>query len=180
MAAMFMGRAPAGRSVSIGSFATDGKESRLTTPATVGTNTLSVHREATRRALDEARAAAIGANGSLAGSDAAIVSSRGGSGRRSSSRRSSGGSRRSRRGSSSRGSASAGDGSGRASAVLSNGHLLELSLGLLSGRVDGEDHALAAVAGLSAVEPWISMLAGCSRWRHDGINASTYREESWP
>lgn len=137
------------------------EKEKLTTPATVGTNTLSVHGEASRGALDEARAAAIGANSSLAGSDATVVS--GGRSSRRSRRRSRRGGGRSRGRSSSRRSSSTGDGSSRASAVLSNGHLLELSLGLLSGRVDGEDHALAAVAGLSAVEPWKSMLAECSR-----------------
>lgn len=54
----------------------------------------------------------------------------------------------------------AGDGAAGALALLLDGHLLENGLRLLGGRVDGEHHALAAVAGLRAVEPWrVRMLA---------------------
>lgn len=125
---------------------------RLTTPATMSANTLgSVHGEATRSALAGASAASISSNVALSSGDSAGA----GSGRRSGSRRSGSGRCLSgRRGSGSRRSAtSTGDGSSRASAVLSNGHLLEYGLGLSSGRVDGENHSHTAVASLSAVEP---------------------------
>lgn len=46
-----------------------------------------------------------------------------------------------------------GDGGGVAAAVLLDGHGLEHGVGALSGGVDGEDHALAAVRALGAVEP---------------------------
>lgn len=51
------------------------------------------------------------------------------------------------------GSGTAGDATVGAGAILRNSLGLELSMGLLGGRVDGEDHALAAVVSLLAVEP---------------------------
>jgi hypothetical protein len=40
---------------------------------------------------------------------------------------------------------------------LSDGHLLEHSLSLVLSWVDGESHALSAVALLSAVKPWAAL-----------------------
>lgn len=50
-----------------------------------------------------------------------------------------------------------GDGAAGALALLLDGHGLEYGLRLRGGRVDGEDHALAAVAHLCTVEPLIEM-----------------------
>lgn len=47
----------------------------------------------------------------------------------------------------------AGDGAAGALALLLDGHGLEHGLRLRGGRVDGEDHSLAAVARLCTVEP---------------------------
>lgn len=56
-------------------------------------------------------------------------------------------------------SLAAGDAGAGAGAVLGDGHGLEHGLGLSGGGVDGEGHALAAVALLLAVEPWSRGLA---------------------
>lgn len=53
----------------------------------------------------------------------------------------------------------ASDGAAGALALLLDGHGLEYGLRLCGGRVDGEDHSLAAVARLCTVEPLIEILA---------------------
>lgn len=52
-----------------------------------------------------------------------------------------------------------GNGSAFAGAILLDSKRLEHGLGLFSSRVDGEDHALSAMALLTAVEPCNFVLA---------------------
>lgn len=123
------------------------EEARLTSHAAESTETLHVGSgQDTGSAGNSANALAAGdASGSRG--DISRSSSHGGRSGRSSSHGSSSAVAASSGGASGEGSTSAG-------AVLGDGEGLEHGLGLFGGRVDGEDHALSAVALLSAVEPF--------------------------
>ena len=131
---------------------------KLTSYTSEGGDALLGRRERAGTADDRACAGAVGVDGASSDGDT------GGGGGRSGSSGGGGGAegggegraagRAAGRGSGGRGASVAGDGASGTLSLLSDGVGLELSLRLVGGGVDGEGHALSAVAGLAAVEPW--------------------------
>ena len=156
-----MGIAPGILHVSLTGWRDWKRRDQRTTNATKGTDTLSRSREliAVECTRDEAVARSVGEDSANALDDARCGrctrgnSSRGSSNGRSTCRRST------RSGGGSGGATS--DGAAATVAALINGQRLEHGVGLVSGRVDGEDHALAAVVGLTAVEPFSQTVSSC-------------------
>ena len=130
---------------------------KLTSYTSEGGDTLLGRGERAGTADDRARAGAVGVDRASSDSDT------GGGGSRSGSSGGGGGAEgggegraagsAAGRGSGGRGASVASDGASGALSLLSDGVGLELSLGLVGGGVDGEGHALSAVASLAAVEP---------------------------